>query len=60
MQCNAALATTGAIKGTSKGRIYHELGFESLADRRWFFAECVHFGKLSKVYVRRIYKTTSL
>ena len=36
MQYNAALAITGAIKGTSKERIYRELGFESLADRRWF------------------------
>ena len=27
VQYNAALAITGAIKGTSKERIYHELGF---------------------------------
>ena len=50
VQYNAALAITEAIRGTSKERIYRELGFE----------RCVHFGKLSKVYLRHIYKTTSL
>ena len=32
---NAALITTGAIKGTFCDKIYEELGLESLADRRW-------------------------
>ena len=32
---NAALVITGAIKGTSRDRIYRELGLESLAERRW-------------------------
>ena len=36
IQYNAALAITGAIRGTSKERIYQELGLESLRDRRWF------------------------
>ena len=31
----AALAITGAIKGTSPDRIYQEVGLESLGDRRW-------------------------
>ena len=35
LQYNAALAITGAIKGSSKGKLYQELGFESLKDRRW-------------------------
>ena len=35
VQYNAALAITGAIRGTSRERIYNELGLESLADRRW-------------------------
>ena len=34
VQYNAALAITGAIKGTSRNRLYHELGLESLSDRR--------------------------
>ena len=33
MQYNVALAITGAIKGSSKEKWYHELGFESLKDR---------------------------
>ena len=47
MQYNAALAITGAIKGTSKERIYRELGFESLEDRRWFRRMCT-FVKIVK------------
>ena len=34
VQYNAALAITGAIKGTSRERLYQELGLESLSDRR--------------------------
>ena len=36
VQYNAALAITGTIKGTSRERLYQELGFESLRDRRWY------------------------
>ena len=36
IQYNAALAITGAIKGTSREQIYNELGFESLDRRRWY------------------------
>ena len=31
-----ALVITGLIKGTSRDRLYQEIGLESLADRRWF------------------------
>ena len=34
VQYNAALAITGAIRGTSKKKLYQELGLESLKDRR--------------------------
>ena len=34
-QYNAALVITGAFKGTSRDRIYRELGLESLAEGRW-------------------------
>ena len=30
IQCNAALAITGALKGTSRSKLYKELGLESL------------------------------
>ena len=36
VQYNAALAITGAIKGTSRERLYQELGLESLSDRQWY------------------------
>ena len=36
VQYNSALAITGAIRGTSKEKIYHELGLESLEKRRWY------------------------
>ena len=35
-QYNAALAITGAIRGTSTEKIYEELGLESLKSRRWY------------------------
>ena len=36
IQYNAALAITGAIRGTSKEKLYQELGVESLKQRRWY------------------------
>ena len=36
IQYNAALAITSAIRGTSREKIYSELGLESLQDRRWY------------------------
>ena len=35
VQYNVALAITGAIRGTSKEKLYQELGPESLKNRRW-------------------------
>ena len=40
IQYNAALAITGAIRGTSQSKIYKELGIESLRTRRWFRRLC--------------------
>ena len=40
VQYNAALAITGAIRGTSKEKLCQELGRESLKDRRWLKGEC--------------------
>ena len=36
VQYNAALAITGAIRGTSRERLYQEFGLESLSNRRWY------------------------
>ena len=35
VQYSAALIITGAFKGTSRDKIYQELGLESLVDRKW-------------------------
>ena len=36
VQYKAALAITGAIQGSSRERLYEELGLESLKSRRWY------------------------
>ena len=46
-QYSAALAVTGAWRGTSRQRLYKELGWESLYDRRWYRRLC-HFFVLKK------------
>ena len=51
LQYNACLATTGAIRGLSKEKLYQELGFESLQQRRWY-------GKLYSFY--KAFKKESL
>ena len=43
VQYNAALAITGAIRGTSKTKIYQELGLESLKSCRWFRRLCYFY-----------------
>ena len=35
IQYQAALAITGAWQGSSRSKLYEELGWESLSDRRW-------------------------
>ena len=55
VQYNACLAITGAIKKSSRERLYQELGLESLRDRRWyrrlvFFYKIVH--GISPTYLR--------
>ena len=36
IQYNAALALTGAIRGSSGEKLYQELGLESLQVQRWY------------------------
>ena len=52
VQYNAALAITGAIKGTSQIKLYNELGLESLEFRRWFRKLC--FIRLKKLVYQNI------
>ena len=43
IQYNAALAITGAIRGTSKTKLYKELALEFLKSRRWFRRLCTFY-----------------
>ena len=47
VQYNTVLAITGAIRGSSREKIYQELGLESLKSRRWYRKLCLRF-KLKK------------
>ena len=47
IQYNAALAITGNIRGSSREKLYQELGLESLQQRRWYRKLC-YFFKLTK------------
>ena len=49
LQYNSCLAITGAVRGTSRKRIYQEPGLESLHDRRWYIANYYYFLKYAKV-----------
>ena len=43
IQYNAALAIAGAIRGTSREKLYQELGLESIRKRRWNRKLCYFF-----------------
>ena len=43
IQYNAALALTGAIRGSSREKLYQELGLESLQLRRWYRKLCCFY-----------------
>ena len=46
IQYNTALALTGAIRGSSREKLYQELGLESLQLRRWYRKLC----SFNKIY----------
>ena len=43
IQYNACLAITGAMHGSSREKLYQELGFESLQQRRWYRKLCCFY-----------------
>ena len=55
IQYQEALAITGAWKGTNLNKIYEELGWESLTDRRWS-RRLIHFYKIQNNYIPRYLK----
>ena len=55
LQYNAALAITGDIKGSSKEKLYQELRFESLKDRRWMRKLCYLYKVISSKQPSSLY-----
>ena len=43
IQYNACLTLSGAIRGSSRERIYHELGLESLQRWHWYRKLCLFY-----------------
>ena len=56
LQYNAALAITGALKGTSKLKIYEKLGLESLKFRRCMRCLCVLYKIKTRDHPEYLYK----
>ena len=55
VQYNACLALTGAIRGSSKEKIYQELGFESLRVRRWYRKLCLFYKVLKNEHPQYLF-----
>ena len=53
IQYNACLTITGTIRGTSKEKLYQELGLESIQLRRWYRK----LGMLYKTYKNKVSNT---
>ena len=60
VQYNAALAITGAIKGTSREKLYQELGLEYLQQRRWMRRLCLFYKVVSTKLPAYIYDVIPL
>ena len=62
LQYNTCLAITGAIRGLSREKLYQELGFESLQQRRWnrkLCSFCKVFKNESPRYLLNIIPTSN-
>ena len=60
VQYNVALAITNAIKGTSRTKLYKELGIESLSFRRWFRRLCTFYKIKTQRAPKYLYKLIPL
>ena len=56
IQYNPALAIINAIKGTSRTKLYKELGIESLSFRRWFRRLCTFYKIKTQRAPKYLYK----
>ena len=52
---NAALAITGAIRGSSREKLYQELGLETLPQRRWYRELCCFYKILKSQSPKYLY-----
>ena len=55
IQYNAALAITGAIRGSSREKLYQELGLETLQQRRWYRKLCCFYKLLTSQSPKYLY-----
>ena len=55
IQFNAALAITGAIRGSSREKPYQELGLETLQQRRWYRKLCCFYKILKSQSPKYLY-----
>ena len=60
VQHNTCLAIAGAIRGTSKEKLYDELGLESLQIRRWFRKLCYFYRSYKHESPQYLFKLVSL
>ena len=56
---NAALAITGAIRGSSQEKLYQELGLETLQQRRWYRKLCCFYKILKSQSPKYLYSIMS-
>ena len=55
IQYNAALAITGAIRGSSREKLFQELGLETLQQRRWYRKLCCFYKILKSQSPKYLY-----
>ena len=55
IQYNACLVITGAIRGSSREKLHHKLGFESLQQRRWYRKLCCSYKIFKKESPRYLF-----
>ena len=55
-QYNTALAITGVIRGSSKEKLYQELGFDYLSSWRWLRQLCTFYGIVRNKSLGYLYK----
>ena len=60
IQYNAALAITGAIRGSSREKLYQELGLESLQQQRWYRKLCCFYKILKSQSPKYLYSIISI